>query len=87
MDRRDSVKVCPKCGRENNLGYNHEGTHCSCWTRNTAGEVVITDWEGTPSELIEVAYLDVRTQMDPVTGKYESVREAASRMGTYFAVR
>lgn len=79
------TKVCPKCGRENDLGYNREGTHCSCWTRGAAGEVV-TDWEGAPSELIEVAYLEVQRQMDPVTGKYESVREAASRMGTYFAV-
>jgi hypothetical protein len=44
--------VCPQCSRANQLGYNYEGDHASCWTRDKAGDIQ-TCWAGPVTELHE----------------------------------
>ena len=70
-------KVCPECGESSRLGYNLDGTHCSC-----SGH-----WEGSPEELVEVVYdaTDHR-EWDEAAGKLESRQQAAARTGTLFKI-
>jgi len=80
------TRVCPLCGSETHLGFSQDGSHCSCWGRNAAGEIVVC-WEGTPDQLVEVAFTPVvDRERDSQTGDWERLETAAKRRGTFFKI-
>ncbi len=81
------TRVCPLCGSETHLGYSQDSSHCSCWSRNEEGEIVVC-WEGTPDRLVEVAYTPVvDRERDSQTGDWEECLETvAKRHGTFFKI-